>query len=129
MRISDWSSDVCSSDLNEWGKGQPTGQARLYGHGTTRQTYAAAGRNSPKGWATGIPGALGEMLTQRLHDTFCGMPIAIGRYTPRHGFVGGFIIQQALRLFDDTVVVWPNQLDHTLLNSLRTFCQIGRAHV
>ena len=41
------------------------------------------------------------MLTQRLHDTFCGMPIAIGRYTPSHGFVRGFIIQQALRLFDD----------------------------
>ena len=78
LKRTDANAEDLSNQENEWGKGQPTGQARLYGHGTTRQTYAAAGRNSPKGPATGIPGASGEMLSKRLHDTLCGMTIAVG---------------------------------------------------
>src|SRR3546814_8824955 len=48
MRISDWSSDVCSSDLAEKGKGQGDA-AQREGHGESQQQHAADGREHDEG--------------------------------------------------------------------------------
>src|SRR3546814_992439 len=42
MRISDWSSDVCSSDLMDRGRGQPQPLHRLAGRGVIHRVITAA---------------------------------------------------------------------------------------
>src|SRR3546814_1834493 len=60
MRISDWSSDVCSSDLNA----PPRGMApRRHGH---RQLGRSRGRSPPGRMIAGILGALAVSTVERL---------------------------------------------------------------
>src|SRR3546814_20786298 len=48
MRISDWSSDVCSSDLQNWYPGDEHGKGGIYNFVTKRG--ACRGRNSKISW-------------------------------------------------------------------------------
>src|SRR3546814_2877821 len=62
MRISDWSSDVCSSDLRDW---QPVGRERTL----SRRRETRSGNNT---WiAIGSRDGFGEILAEGLGDWSC----------------------------------------------------------
>src|SRR3546814_4111819 len=63
MRISDWSSDVCSSDLEDDDRDQPQGQPRH------RQAPSeAVGQDRPEGAGCHGPGAADQLLAAELGE-------------------------------------------------------------